>query len=316
MYVCIAYGIGAAVVTKGMTYWSPLVIIAYRMLFGLLTCILIAFYVISTNPSMRSNFKKEVFPPFEDMVHILAQGLTYQAFPQILMAIAQQWVPSTAAQIMQPIAAIVGATVSHFTLHDESFNVFKIVSILMSVTGVSLTVIPSFDHPAPSFGRFKIILGYVLLFFAVSLFGLSSIYFKIKSFKYHQAITSTYQLLSATIFCFISALVCDGYKSFIYQTVCAKKIDWIWPLIVGIFCSALAVHSALYLVKNVGAIGVYFIEIGQVGFGVIIGVVWLREWKDYELYDVYVSVAGIALIAIGVVIGFFEPKRTEYEPIP
>ena len=316
LYVCIAYGFGAAVVTKGLLHWSPLGIIAFRMVFGLAVCILIAIYIVSTNISIRMNFKENIYPKFEDLMHMFGQGLVYQSFPHISMAIAQLWVPSTASQIMQPIAAMVGAVVSHFLFEDERFNIYKGVALILAFSGVGCTVVPSFDHPAPSFGFFKVILGYILLFIAVACFGLGSIYMKLKPSSYHPAVTSTYQLLGATIFCVVVALINDGPKSLYIQAKTANLIEWSWPIIVGIFCSGLAVHAALYLVTHVGAIGVYFIEIGQVSFGVVVGVVWLHEWDHYNKFDVLISLGGIALIGIGVVIGFIEPKHQEYEPIP
>ena len=316
LYVCIAYGIGAAMITKGLMHWSPYLLISFRMFFGFFICFLIFIYLYFTNISIRSNLNEHKFPKPMELFHMISQGLTYQGIPHILLALAQQWVPSIATQIMQPSGAMIGAVLSHFCFPDERFTVTKFFSLFLSVTGIFGTAYPSFDHPSPNVTIFKMIIGYILIFIAVALGGLSSIYFKLKPFPYHQSFLSTIQLGGATIFCFLFSFYFDGINSIILQSRTANKIEWLWPILVGVFCSGLSIHAALYLVVNVGAVGVYFIEIGQVGFGIIAGVVWLKEWAHYSQFEILISIVGIAIIGVGVILGFHSPKKLEYEPIP
>jgi len=316
VFACFAYGISSAVVKKGLTHFGPFVMIFYRMFFGLIPSVFSLLYSVFFDFEFRMRWKEYILLKGWDLFHICFTGFCFLGITYPCIGIALIWIPSHAEQIMHPIAAMVGAIVSHFAFHDEKFHIYKFLSIVISTVGLAMVIYPTMDHPGPSSTLFQIVMGYCLVFFAVCVFGVTSVYMKAKTIKFHPNVVTVYQMIVATIFNFIVTIFFEGHNKLIEQSKSAKIDNWIWPIIVGVVGTGLSQTAANYLVANVGATAVAFTGIGQVSFGVISGVIWLKEWAGYSYIEIIISMCGISIIVFGVIIGFIEPKHQEYEPLP
>ena len=315
-YACFACGISSACVKKGLKHFTPLVIIFYRMFFGLIPCLIDLIIRYFREKDFRIRFSEYIYPSGWGFFHICMTGILFLGFTYPGIAIALVWVPSHAEQIMHPIEAMFGAILAHFVFHDERFNIYKVLSLIIASIGVGATVYPSFDHTGPNYGMLTIAFGYFLIIFAVIMFAVASVYMKLRTSTFDTTIVTVWQMIVSSIFCLICSFLIEGPKTFIQQTLTASLYDWIWPIIIGVFGTGLAQIATLYLVNNAGAAIATFIGIGQVPFGILAGVVWLQEWKPYSIIERIISSIGIFIITIGVIIGFIQPKDIDYEQIP
>jgi len=316
-YLCFAYGLAAAAISKGLKYFTPTVIISIRFFSGFFICLVVLLIRIFTDSVFRRDLKQHLFPSFSGVMHMCGTGLVYQGFPHILMAIAQNgMVTSTSAQVMQPFATTIAAIASHFILPDEKFDKQKFYSMLAAIIGVGMTVVPSFGHTTSSISPLQMAMGYLILLGSVSCFGIGAIYMKLKTSSFEVAVTSTFQMLASALFASTAAYFTHG-KIVIMKQLTTTPIfsGWIWPIVVGFFASGLGMHGTLYLIEKIGAVGVNFTTFGQIMVGVIAGVVWMKDWAGYRQWEIFISIGGILFLGIGILIGFAKPPQAEYKPI-
>jgi drug/metabolite transporter (DMT)-like permease len=174
--------------------------------------------------------------------------------------------------------------------------------------------VPSFIHTDTSGQAQLVAIGFVLLFVSVSLFGIATVYFKLKVPNTDITVSSFIQTGTSFLFDIIWSLIMDGPAKIKQCCTEATAMDWIWPLLLGVIASGLAVHCFMYLVNNLGAVGANFVPFGQIVVGVILGVAWLKEWKAYRPWEIGISCLGIAMLIGAIVIGFWHEKRPPQIP--
>ena len=315
IYICTAAGSAYGIISKGLQYFSPTLIITLRMFFGFLICLLIFFLRFLFLKKYKNNFLQQLFPGKIIIYHMCISGLLYQGIAHTLIATTQQWVNSAIVQMVFPLDSVIASIFSHFFFEDEKFTLLKLYSLILAFLGVIMTAIPSFKHPSPGVTITNIIIGYLFLFIAVFLWGLSTVYMKLKTSTYDGLITGIYQLLSSFFICGITSIIYDGPKKIIYQCLNTPLIGWLSPIIVGIFASGLIVLCAIILVKEIGAVAGNFPSFGQIIIGIFVGVIWLKEWKFYSIFDIIITLLGTIFLIIGIYIGFSKDENKENEPL-
>ena len=264
---------------------------------------------------VRAHFTAGFWPIF----HLGVGGLLNLGIPHSLINIAQLWIPSAAVQMAKPLTPTVSQICSHFLVPDERFTWLKFSALVCSVIGVSCTAVPSFIH-AKTTGTdvTHMAIGYTLLIVAVSLFGVASVYFRVKTPNTDITISSFVQTGVSFVFDIIWSLIMDGPETIKYDITHATWYGWIWPLMLGVLASGVAVHGFMYLVNNLGAVGANFVPFAQILVGVTLGVAWLHEWAPYRLWEIILSSIGLVFLTAAIVIGFWhekekKPKRIEGE---
>ena len=136
--VCIlVYGTSYFFVAKGLVYFSAGVFQTFRMFFGLVfTVTLLAIRCIINKNGYRQVVRSHFTSGWRPIVFLLIDGLINLGVPHCLIAVAQQWVPSSNVQLMQPIATCAGAIFANFVLPDEPFTRTKLYSLILAVIGV------------------------------------------------------------------------------------------------------------------------------------------------------------------------------------
>ncbi|KAH0789218.1 Integral membrane protein [Histomonas meleagridis] len=304
IFCAVAYGASSAAVTQALKTFTPELIIVFRMLFGFGFCLIVFLFRLKFERGYVLVVKQVMARGFMLFVHITIGGLFNLAIPHSLIAIAQQWIPSAAVQMCKPVSPTVSQIISHFIFPDERFNLFKLFALLSSIVGVVLTAIPSFNHTTNEKSTTMVAVGYILLIVAVILLGVASVYFKWKATNVDITISCMVQTFTSFIFDMIWSLIMDGPQKIKESCEQSDWLQWMWPLMLGVFASGVAVHGFMYLVNNVGAVGANFVPFGQIIVGVALGVFWLKEWSAYVAWEIAISVLGLVLLAAAIFIGF------------
>ena len=291
LYMCSVCGSAYAIISKGMQYFSPITIIALRMFFGFLGCLVVLIFCVIRKNHKETNLKQFLYPGAWPVVHIVISGLSYQGVGHTMIAFSQKWVSSAMVQVVFALIPVLAAVTAHTTLPDEKCNTQLSISLVFSVIGVVFSTYPSLSHPSKVVDSSNIVLGYVLIFLSVFIWGISTTYMKVKTVSYDLMVVSTYQLFSSVIFCCVFALIYDGPKSIISQ--CRNTI-----------------------IKEIGSVGSNFGVFGQIIVGMIVGSLWLHEWDKYTKWDVISSIFGVFLIGMGIFSGFSpENEQIDDEPL-
>lgn len=313
IFCATAYGASSAAVTKGLEAgFTPELLIVFRMVFGCAFCSIVLVFRVIFEKGYKSVVKAHFTSGFGPIFHLIIGGLLNLAIPHSFIAIAQQWIPSAAVQLAKPITPAISQICGHFLLPDERFSLLKGIALVSAVLGVGLCAIPSFMHSAGGAETQNMILGYILLIISVSLFGLATVYFKWKVPNTDITISSVIQTGASFVFDMIWSLIMDGPDKIKQSCVKASEnggLGWIWPLMLGVLASGVAVHGFMYLVNNLGAVGANFVPFGQILVGVTLGVAWLKEWSKYLLWEVAISCLGILFLVGAIVIGFWREKE-------
>jgi drug/metabolite transporter (DMT)-like permease len=67
----------------------------------------------------------------------------------------------------------------------------------------------------------------------------------------------------------------------------------------------------IYVVRELGPVKANFANIGQIVIGVIAGVLFLSEWKEYTRGEVLLSLGGLAFLALSIFRGFSLEEKGE-----
>ncbi|OHT03995.1 Integral membrane protein [Tritrichomonas foetus] len=314
IFCAVAYGASSAAVTQGLKYFTPELIIVFRMLFGCGFCIIVLIFRMIFQEGYTSIVKAHFTSGFWPIFHLSIGGLLNLGIPHSLIAIAQQWIPSAAVQMAKPLTPAVSQICSHFLLPDERFTWLKFAALMCAVVGVTCTAIPSFLHTVGGDDTVKMAIGFILLIISVSLFGVASVYFKFKTPNTDITISSMMQTGVSFVFDIIWSLIMDGPQKIYDCCRNAGWIGWIWPLMLGILASGVAVHGFMYLVNNLGAVGANFVPFAQILVGVTLGVAWLHEWAPYRWWEIVLSSIGLVFLTAAIVIGFWHGKEKEPKP--
>lgn len=312
IFCSVAYGASSAAVTQALKQFTPELIIVFRMVFGCSFCFIVMIFRMIFQKGYATNVRTHFCSGFWPLFHLCVGGLLNLGIPHSLISIAQQWIPSASVQLSKPLTPAVSQILSHFLLPDERFTWMKFAALCCAVVGVVCSAVPSFLHTDSSNDTIHLAIGYVLLIVAVSLFGVASVYLKYKTPNTDITVSSLVQTGISFVFDIIWSLIMDGPKKIQSTLVNATWYGWIWPLMLGVLASGVAVHCFMYLVNNLGAVGANFIPFGQILVGVTLGVAWLHEWAPYKIWEIILSVIGILFLVMAIVIGFWHTKEPKH----
>ena len=308
IFCAAAYGSSSAAAAEGLKGWTPEILIMLRMAFGFSFClvVLICRLIFQTwyKQVVRAHFCSGFWPYF----HLCIGGLLNLGIPHSLIYIAQQWIPSCAVQLAKPLTPIGSALAGLCMATDEKFTLNKALALGSAIIGVALGAIPSFRHAGGDASLGNVVLGYGLLVLAMVLFGIAATYFKWKTPNTDLTVSSLLQTFFSFWFDLIWSLIMDTPKVFVEKFQNATAYDWLWPILLGVLGSSVAVHCFMYLVNTLGAVGAGFIPFGQIIVGIAIGVGFLGEWSAYNWWEILLQVVGILFLAGAIGIGFVHDK--------
>ena len=306
------FGSSYAGVAQGLKHFTAGVFQTFRMLFG--STFVLIFLIVRI--LMYPQFKKLFFSISKDIYVVLMLmigGLINLGIPHCLTAIAQDHILSSMVQIMQPIAPLSGAILSHFVLSDEKFTMIKFISLVLALVGVALSAVPSFLHVEGGSKTTDLVVGYILTLFAMIGFGTAPVFFKKLVPGIDPIISVIYQLFASVIFELLFALIKDGPRAIKHQVKEAEPFMWFWPTLIGVLVSGVTPILNIKLLNDVGAFGANLIPCGQMVIGVIVGVSILKEWSSYKGWEIGISVVGFLLLIVSIIVSLFTKDSEQGE---
>ena len=302
IYTCIANGIVPSIIKICKNDFSPYLFNLIRMFSGLFFSIIILIFQYNFNYEFRILFKENFFCSFKIFFHIFLNGILYLGIPQLLMAISQKNIESSIILLFKPLAPLIGSIISHFLLFDEPFTFRKFISLIFGIIGVFFTVYPTFLNN--SIFNINLIKSYLILIFSIIILSISFIHMKLKVLNINIHISTFFQLLGCFLFNLLLILLFNR-KELLNINI---KINLFYPILIGLFSSTFVFYSIIFLINEFGAVITSYNTFGQIFIGVFIGIFLLKEWKNYNLNLIIISIIGILFLLITILIGIFEKK--------
>lgn len=308
IFCAVVYGSSSAAAAEGIKYWTPEMLIMGRMLWGFAFCLIVLIFRLIFEKGYaqvaRAHFLSGPWPYF----NLAVGGLLNLGIPHSLIYIAQQWIPSAAVQLSKPLQPLGSIIANCFLPVDEKVTLHKGLALLSAIIGVACGAVPSFRHTGGKASGGQVGLGYTLLILAMILFGAAASWFRWRTPNVDITISSLMQTFFSFFFDMTWSLIMDGPKKFKETFEKCPPYGWIWPILLGVLGSGMAVHGFMYIVAHLGAVGAGFIPFAQIIVGVTIGVVLLHEWKGFLWWEILLNVIGLVFLAGSLVIGFMKDK--------
>ncbi|HXF84826.1 MAG TPA: DMT family transporter [Anaerolineales bacterium] len=253
----------------GVQEIGPMSLVAFRMLFGAVTAVLIGIYQKVTWP--RDGKTWSIFA-------IL--GPTSLAIPIFFISWGEKTIDSAVASILNATVPLFTLLIAHVVLHDDKMTVQKVLGLLIGFAGV--VVLMSKDLTS---GAHNSLLGQAAVILASLFYAGSSVFARKLTQHINGIVRGAMPLITSTIFMWIVGPVSE--KPFLVPTL---SLTWISVLWLGVLGSGLAVIMLYYLIHEIGptraSMVTYLFPIG----GVILGVIFLDEQLSWQL------IAGTILI--------------------
>jgi drug/metabolite transporter (DMT)-like permease len=261
---------------------SPITLVAFRVLFGLLFTLIVIF--IQRTPLPRG--AREWFP-------ILLLGVTNVAIPFLLISWGEQSIDSAVAAILDATVPLFTIVIAHFILRDDKMTVPKVLGLLIGFAGV--IVLMSKDIGAsigPILGQAAVVLACV--FYAGSL-----VFARRSTESIAGILRSAGPLFSSTIVMWLATIAIERPVK-----LPQLPITWIALLWLGVLGSGFAFILNYYLIHEIGptrtSMVTYLFPLG----GVILGVVFLSEQLNWQL------LVGAVLVIASLAVANWQPKTT------
>lgn len=261
---------------------GPLTLVAYRVLFGLLTGLAVA--LIWRVPLPRSAATWKVFGLL---------GLINIAIPFFLITWGEQSIDSAVASILNATVPIFTVILAHFFTSDDRMTTPKVLGVLVGFIGVAILF--SEDLHA---GVNVSLLGQAAVVVASFSYAVSYIYARLNTQNVRGEIRGALPLVSATAVMWVLAPVAESPLK-----IPSLPITWIGLLWLGVLGSGLALIMQYYLVHEIGptraTLVTYIFPLG----GVLLGVIFLNEHLSWQL------IAGAVLIISSIAVVNWKPKK-------
>jgi drug/metabolite transporter (DMT)-like permease len=306
--LCLIFGSSYAVVSRALYFVDGNILSFCRMWFACLTGFSVLAFRFFTDQTFRSHVESSYQSGSVSMKKILLCGILNQGLPHSLITVAQRSLPSVAVTIAQPCVSLFAVFAAHFLLPDERFHCRKLIPQLLALTGTALTSIPTLSPKGVSAVAPQL-LDFGLLGGAICSFGIGTVYVKLALTGLETVFCSPFQLLGSALYTSVFAASQLGLE---FMFVALRNIGWNtigWSLLMGTVFTYASGLLFVYVVRELGAVKAGFANFGQIVIGVIAGVVFLEEWKEYSGNEVAVSFVGLGLLTVSIFSGFFIKER-------
>ena len=302
--LCFLYGTSYAVVSKFIGSIDEDTFNNIRLLSAFLASFLYLFYKILNEKSYLSSIKLSIKKKETPVIHSLLCGFLFLGLPISLITLSQNSISSVVITLSQPTIPLFSMIFAHIFLKDEKISFLKLYFQLVALTGAILTLIPSINSNSNSkdFNLFH----YLALFFSLVLFGIGSVYIKIFLSNSDTTLSCTLSIFGATLYSFLSSLYKIGLIKIFTNIFSINFSIFIKIIIIGIIYNCIPTFLFIYIVRTLGAVKANLTNFGQIVIGIISGVFFLNEWKNFNNLDIILSLLGIFLIIITIIIDFID----------
>ena len=260
---------------------GPFTLVAFRVLFGALTGILLALFTRAAWPRDRATW----------LVYLWL-GLGSVVVPFVLISWGEKTIDSAIASILNATTPLFTILIAHYALRDDRITLPKVLGLVVGFTGV--VILLSRDLSA---GSHSSVLGQAAVLVAAFLYAVFSVYARLKTAHVPGLVRGAAPLITASLVMWVvTPLVESPFR------LPSLPITWVALLWLGILGSGLALIMWYYLLHEIGptrtTVVSYIFPLG----GVILGVIFLHEPLTWQL------AAGALLIILGSVVINWSPK--------
>lgn len=260
---------------------GPFTLVAFRVLFGLLTAGGAALITRVKWPRDRGTW-----------LTYAILGITSVAIPFFLITWAEQFIDSAIASILNATVPLFTILIANYLLHDDRMNLPKVLGILTGFAGV--VILLSEDLTA---GAHNSVIGQAAVVLAAVFYAGSSVYARRKTEHVPGLVRGAAPFFSAVAIMWIAAPALE--RPF---TIPQLPLTWVALLWLGALGSGLALILWYYLLHEIGPTRTssvtYLFPLG----GVILGVLLLQEHLSWQL------VVGALFIISGVLVTNWNPR--------
>ena len=240
---------------------SPITLVAYRVLFGLLFGIVM---IVMQRVSLPRDIKVWI-PP-------LVLGISNVAIPFFLISWGEQSINSGVAAILDATVPLFSLVIAHFLLEDDKMTAPKVVGLLIGFAGVIILMSKDIGGSSSS------LLGQGAVILACVFYAGSGIYARKNTENTPTILRSAGPLISATVVMWLG--------SFLFESPVKTphlQITWIALLWLGILGSGVAFVLVYYLIHEIGptraSMVTYTFPLG----GVLLGFLFLHESLSWQI---------------------------------
>ena len=302
LFLSLSFGTAYAFVSKALDYYEPTILNSLRMIFAFWASILFVLILIVINPdnyhTFKATFKKKETPLLSSMFC----GVLNYGLPHSLLTIAQRSIPSTIIVIVQPFVSLFELFFASFLLPDEKFSFTKLYPQLIAIFGSTLSSLPNLMLGFKETGNAYLI-DYLLLIISLLSFAFGMVYIKAFLRKANNILIGSYQLFGASVYSTLFAIAKNSLHGYFDAVKTAGPKMLLYPFVLGVCFTGSATFLMIFCIKELGAVITGYSNYLQIIIGVIFGVLFLHEWKDYSQNDLILSISGLIILFFSVLIG-------------
>jgi drug/metabolite transporter (DMT)-like permease len=271
--------IGLSLAWGSSFYWikiavgevGPFVLVAFRLLFGILGLAVVLFLNRPIAPIDRRTWQ-----------NLLILGITNTALPFVLISWAEQHIDSAVASILNSSVPLFTMVIAHFALTDDRMTPRRVVGLLVGFAGVVVLTVRDMG------GDVRLnLLAQGAMILAVLFYAGSSVMARRNTKGIQPAVQALIPLLSAEAFITTGALLVESPIQF--PTLPMTWIALIW---LGLIGSCLAYLFYFYLLHSIGPTRATMVTYTFPVVGVALGVGFLGE-----TLDVYLVTGAVLILA-------------------
>jgi drug/metabolite transporter (DMT)-like permease len=272
----------------GVQEVGPTSLVAFRMLFGVLSAAAIALY------------QKDKWPRDWKTWRIYAiLGPTSLAIPIFLISWGEQTIDSAVASILNATVPLFTLIIAHFYLHDDKMSPQKVIGLLTGFAGIVILLSKDLFVSAHNSA-----IGQAAVILAALFYAASAVWARKVTQHVQGAVRGAAPLLTATIFMWVIAPFIE--TPFKIPTL---PITWIAALWLGILGSGIAMVLNYYLLHEIGPTRATMVTYIFPPGGVILGVIFLNEELSWQLF------AGAVLIIASLAIVNWKPRTSPFDSL-
>jgi drug/metabolite transporter (DMT)-like permease len=242
---------------------GPFLLVALRLLFGILGLTVVVIYTRPAWPKERRLW-----------MALAVLGITNTALPFVLISWGEQYIDSAVAAVLNSTVPLFTMLIAHFTLRDDRITATRLIGLLVGFAGIIILL--SRDLVS---GAQANLLGQAAVLLAALFYAGSSVFAR----KNTQGLTPMVQAL-------VPLVVADALMWLVTPLVEAPlalpslPLTWLAIAWLGLIGSCLAYLLFYYLLHSVGPTRTTLVTYVFPVVGVVLGVVFLNELLDWQLF--------------------------------
>lgn len=298
----IIYGTSYAFVSKAIQFYEGSILNSIRMCFAFLGGSLLFVVCLLTKKDYFERIKTNINLRSASIALSLIGGILNYGFPHSLITIAQKHIPSIVIIISQPFVSVFTYFLTLLLTNDEVFSFANFLPHLVAIIGSTISTLPKLSADNHEDTRFNA-LSYVLLFFALLSFAFGSVFIRKFLSDDDPILVGTFQLLGSASYSTIFAIFRNGFTNYLGSIDSAGINNIIYPLILGLVFTCSSAFLSIICINSLGPIIFGYANYGQIIIGVVVGVVFMHEWDNYNTNQIIISFFGLAILAASMAIG-------------